>query len=98
VLATARLLAGKTASNYEVYNLGTGKGYSVLEVIATFERVTGEQLAYTRAPRRQGDISAIYANASLAERELGWKAEKNLEDMIKSAWIWERYKQQTAHA
>lgn len=72
------------------YNLGTGKGYSVLEVIRAFERACGKKLPYVICPRRPGDIAACYADASKAERELGWKAVRTLDDMCASLWNWQR--------
>lgn len=71
------------------YNLGTGTGYSVLEIIETFERVTGKKVNYKIAPRRAGDLAECFANPNLALQELGWKAEKNLEDMIADTWRWQ---------
>ena len=67
------------------YNLGTGNGYSVLEILKTFERVNNVSLGYTIGPRRTGDAAAVYSDPSLAERELGWKAEKTLDEMCKDA-------------
>lgn len=98
-LAEAHVKATEYALNkpkkqaYQVFNLGTGKGCSVLEVIQTFEQVSGITLSYQMAPRRQGDVSAIYANAQLAENVLEWKAKRNLADMVLSAWHWEQYYQ-----
>ena len=71
------------------YNLGTGQGYSVLEVINTFEKVSGRKVNYKIAPRRAGDLAECFANPSLAAQELNWKAEKNLEDMLQDAWRWQ---------
>ena len=90
IIALERLLNKKNKAPYEVFNLGTGKGNSVLEVIKTFEKVTGEKLNYKIAPRRPGDIVKIYADTTLANRELGWKAEKGLDEMLLSAWNWEK--------
>ncbi len=70
----------------EAVNLGTGRGYSVLEVVHAFERATGQHIPYEIAPRRRGDIAACYANPAKAEHLLGWKAEKTLEDMCRDAW------------
>lgn len=67
----------------QFYNLGTGKGYSVLEMIQAFERASGKKVPYKVVSRRAGDIASVYANCSLAEEELGWKATKNLDDMCK---------------
>lgn len=79
--------------NYLVYNLGVGRGYTVLEVIRTFEKVTGKKINYEIAERRKGDIPAVYADPSLANKELNWKATKTLEEMLLSAWLWEsKYK------
>ena len=72
-----------------VYNLGTGNGYSVLEVIHAFEKACGKKLPYRICPRRAGDIAACYAKAEKAEKELGWKAEKGIEEMCASLWKWQ---------
>ncbi len=80
--ALQRTLEKRQDAPCEAFNLGTGKGYSVLDVITTFEKVSGIALSYQIAPRRQGDVEAIYADASLAENKLGWKAQKSLEDMV----------------
>ena len=71
------------------YNLGTGVGYSVLDVIRAFEKACGKKLPYVIKPRRAGDIAACYADASKAERELGWKAELGIDDMCASLWKWQ---------
>ena len=71
------------------YNLGTGIGYSVLDVIHAFERACGHKLPYTIKPRRPGDIAACYANADKAKRELHWQAELGLDDMCASLWKWQ---------
>lgn len=71
------------------YNLGTGKGYSVLDIVNTFERVTGRNVPHQFSPRRAGDLAECFANASLADRELSWVADKNLEDMIADTWNWQ---------
>jgi UDP-glucose 4-epimerase len=71
------------------YNLGSGRGYSVLEIVNAFEKVTGKKINYRFAPRRPGDIAAFYANPALALRELGWKTEKTLEEMIADTWRWQ---------
>ena len=68
------------------YNLGTGTGYSVLDMVKTFEKATGQKVPYKIAPRRDGDIAMCYSNPEKAEKELGWKAEKTLEDMCKDSW------------
>ena len=90
VSAVARLLENKNKANYEVFNLGTGKGSSVFEVIQSFEKTTGVKLNYEVVGRRPGDVEAIYADTALANDELGWKAELDLDDMTASAWAWEK--------
>ena len=91
VCAVRRMLDGKMKEDYEIFNIGTGRPVSVLELINTFERVNGLKLNWKFAPRRAGDVVAIWADPSLAERELGWKAERSLDDTLKSAWDWEKY-------
>jgi UDP-glucose 4-epimerase len=73
----------------KAYNLGTGQGYSVLEIIQTFEKVTGKPINYKIAPRRAGDLAECFANPELAFSELNWKAEKNLHDMVADSWRWQ---------
>lgn len=73
-----------------IYNLGTGKGYSVLEVIHTFEKATGVSVPYKIVGRRPGDLAVAYANPSKALLELGWKAELDLEAMCRDAWHWQQ--------
>ncbi|MFC4096195.1 UDP-glucose 4-epimerase GalE [Euzebyella saccharophila] len=90
VQALKRLLEGKNADSYEVFNLGTGKGSSVLEVINSFERVSGEKLNYKIVDRRAGDITEAYADTTKANQVLGWKAQYTLDEAMKSAWDWER--------
>jgi UDP-glucose 4-epimerase len=90
VAAVQRLLVGLNEENFEVFNLGTGKGSSVLEVIQSFERVTGKKLNYRIAPRRPGDVVQAYADTTRANEILGWKAKSTLDDAMKSAWEWER--------
>ena len=82
--------AGDSAP-YRVYNIGTGNGYTILEVIQAFERETGVKLAYDMGARRSGDVPKIYGDAGLAERELSWKASLGLTEMIVSAWAWEQF-------
>ncbi|MBR9853494.1 MAG: UDP-glucose 4-epimerase GalE [Algicola sp.] len=90
VAALQRLLKNKNDGNYEVFNLGTGKGSSVLEVIHSFERVSGQKLNYKIVDRRPGDITQAYADTKKANEVLGWKAESTLDDAMKSAWEWEK--------
>ena len=90
VIAMKRLLKEKNNENYEVYNIGTGKGSSVLEVVNTFEQVTGVTLNYSFAERRAGDIISAYADTTKANTVLGWKSKLTLKDALHSAWEWER--------
>lgn len=90
VKALKRLLNKKQETNFEVMNLGTGNGFSVLEVIRTFEEVTQQKLNYEIAKRRPGDVPKLYADVKLASEKLNWKAERTLEDMIESSWVWEQ--------
>ncbi|HBL75038.1 MAG: UDP-glucose 4-epimerase GalE [Bacteroidetes bacterium GWF2_42_66] len=90
VIAIERLLKGKNKAGYEVFNLGTGNGSSVLEIVNAFEKVTGVKLNYIIVPRRAGDIEKIWADTTYANNELGWKAEKGLEETLLSAWNWEK--------
>lgn len=90
ISALERLLEGKNTANYEAFNIGTGKGSSVLEVIKTFEKVSKMKLNYKIVERREGDITAAYADTTLANTELDWKAEKTLEDALASAWAWQK--------
>jgi UDP-glucose 4-epimerase len=91
VASIRRLLENKNKSNYEVFNLGTGNGLSVMEIINTFEKATGMKVNYRLYPRRPGDISRVYADTSLANKELGWKADTPLEETLISAWNWEKH-------
>jgi len=91
VAAIKRMEAKQMAASYEVFNVGTGNGFSVLELIHTFEKVTGRQLNYRIGPPRDGDIVKIWGDVSLAEKELNWKAENDLTSMLSSAWAWENY-------
>ncbi|MDF0716790.1 UDP-glucose 4-epimerase GalE [Muricauda sp. 334s03] len=90
VAALQRLLENKNEGNYEVFNLGTGTGSSVLEVIQSFERVSGEKLNYKIVGRRPGDVIQAYADTKKANEILGWKAKSSLDDAMKSAWEWEK--------
>ncbi len=89
VVALQRLIEKNETSNYEVFNLGTGKGYSVLEVITCFEKSTKEKLPYRITDRRKGDVVAAYADTTKANEVLNWRAERNLAEALKSAWNWQ---------
>ena len=90
VVALQRLLKGNNETKVETFNLGTGTGSSVLEVINAFEKVSGQQLNYQIVGRREGDITSAYANTDKANNVLGWKAQSSLEDSLASAWKWEQ--------
>ncbi|MEZ4854979.1 MAG: UDP-glucose 4-epimerase GalE [Gelidibacter sp.] len=90
VIALERLLEHKNSANYETFNLGTGTGSTVLEVIQSFEKVAGTTLNYKFAPRRAGDIIQAYADTTKANNVLGWKAQSTLDDAMLSAWNWEK--------
>ena len=89
VVALKRLVDEKNKKDCEVFNLGTGRGYSVLEAIKAFEKVSGVKLNYKIVDRRPGDIVKVWADTGLANSELGWNTEKGLEDMMRTAWNWE---------
>ncbi|NBU80579.1 MAG: UDP-glucose 4-epimerase GalE [Flavobacteriaceae bacterium] len=90
VIALQRLLNKQNLQKIEKFNLGTGKGSSVLEVINAFEKVSGQKLPYRIVGRREGDVISAYANTDKANKVLGWKAEFSLEDALASAWKWEQ--------
>ncbi|MFV0565290.1 MAG: UDP-glucose 4-epimerase GalE [Flavobacteriaceae bacterium] len=90
VVALKRLLNNKNKANYETFNLGTGKGSSVLEVVKAFESVSGKKLNYKIVGRREGDIISAYADTKKANNELGWKTKLTLDDAMRSAWKWEQ--------
>lgn len=90
VVAVSRMENGKQKQSVEVFNIGTGKGTSVFEIVNSFEKVTGVKLNYKVGPRREGDIEKVWADASFANNELGWKAEKSLDETIASAWNWQK--------
>lgn len=90
IVAFDRMISGKGKSNFEIFNIGTGNGFSVLEVIKSFEKMSGQKLNYQLVDRRAGDIEKVWADTSFANEELGWKAEKSLDEMMLSAWKWEQ--------
>ena len=90
-LAKGHVLAvAKAGRGCDIINLGTGKGYSVLDLVKTFEKVNGVPVPYVIAPRRSGDVDEVYADPAKAEKVLGWKAEKNLEDMCRDSWNYQK--------
>lgn len=96
-LALNYLLERKNKTNPEIFNLGTGDGYTVLEVIAAFEKVSKTKLNYSMGPRRSGDVIAIYANNDKAKSELGWNPQYSLDEMMDTAWKWELKLKNTAN-
>ena len=90
VCAVARMLDGKMKQPYEVFNVGTGRPASVMELVNAFEKVNNLKLNYKFAPRRAGDVTAIWADPALANKELGWKAERSVEETLAAAWAWEK--------
>lgn len=90
VVAVSRMEEKKQDSNVEVFNIGTGRGTSVFEIVNIFEKVTGVKLNYKVGPRREGDIEKVWADPSKANNVLGWKSEKSMEETIKSAWEWQK--------
>jgi len=91
VVAIRRLIENKQKASYEVFNLGTGRGLSVLEIIEAFQKTTGQKLNFKVVERREGDVEKVYADTGYANDELGWKAEKGIEETLLSAWQWETY-------
>jgi UDP-glucose 4-epimerase len=90
VLALDRMVERKGKSAFEVFNIGAGKGMTVLEIVRTFEKVSGVKLNYEIVGRRAGDIEKVWADTSLAQKELGWHTESTLEDALLTAWNWEK--------
>ena len=84
------MVEGRGANNYEIFNVGTGRAVSVFELVKTFERVNNLKLNYKVAPRRAGDVVAVWADTALANKELNWHAERTLEQTLKAAWEWEK--------
>jgi UDP-glucose 4-epimerase len=91
VAAVARMLDGRMKEGYEIFNVGTGRPVSVYELVTVFEKVNDLKLNYKFAPRRPGDVVAIWADTRLANEELGWQAERPLEETLASAWAWEKH-------
>ncbi|HPD54605.1 MAG: UDP-glucose 4-epimerase GalE [Bacteroidota bacterium] len=89
IAAMERLIQRKNKTPFEIFNLGTGTGFTVLQTIQAFEKVTGKPLNYTLGPRRPGDVEKVWADTTLVSKELGWKAELGIEEIMRSAWAWE---------
>ncbi len=90
IAAISRLIENKNEQKMEIYNIGTGLGYSVLDIIGAFEKASNLKINYQIVDRRPGDVEAVYADTSLAEQKLNWKASLGIEDMMRSAWNWEQ--------
>lgn len=90
VVAIDRMTEGRSKQGYEVFNVGTGRPVSVFELVKGFERANDLKLNYRVAERRAGDVTAVWADTTLANEELGWRAERALEDTLRAAWAWER--------
>lgn len=90
IVAMGRMISGKNKNMFEVFNIGTGNGFSVLEIIETFIKVNNLDLNYKIVQRREGDVEKVWADTTLANKELGWKAKLNLDVMLESAWKWEK--------
>ena len=90
ISALKRMIDHKTKSNFETFNIGTGNGYTVLEVINSFEKMSGQKLNYKIVGRREGDIEKVWADTNFANEELGWKAEKSIDEMTLSAWNFQK--------
>lgn len=90
VVALERLIKKNNKEKFEIFNIGTGRGSSVMEIVKAFEKVNHLKLNYKIAPRREGDVPAVWADTTKAEKELGWKAEKTMEEALIDAWNWEQ--------
>jgi UDP-glucose 4-epimerase len=91
VAAVTRMVEGKMKQGYEIFNVGTGRPVSVYELVSAFEKVNDVKLNYKYVARRPGDVMAIWADTTLANEELGWKAERTVEETLASAWAWEKH-------
>ena len=91
VVAIRRMIEGRNKADYEIFNIGTGRGVSVLELVRRFEQANNLKINHKIAPRRAGDIVAIWADPTLANTELGWRAERSLDETLRAAWAWERH-------
>lgn len=98
VCAVRRMLDGRMDEPYEIFNIGTGRPVSVLELVNAFQKVNGIKLNYRFAPRRSGDVTEVWADPSLAEQKLGWKATRTVEETLAAAWAWEKHLADAAKA
>ena len=90
VCAVTRMVENRMDEPYEIFNIGTGRPVSVLELVNSFQKVNGLKLNYRFAPRREGDVTAVWADPSLAEKKLGWKATRTVDETLAAAWAWEK--------
>ena len=90
IAALERSLSNQSENPVEMFNIGTGKGLSVLELINSFEKATGEKVNYTIGPRRSGDIEQVWADTQKSEHLLGWKAKRSAEEMMLDSWNWQK--------
>ena len=90
VCAVGRMVEGKMEADYEIFNVGTGRPVSVMELVDTFQKVNGLKLNYKIAPRRAGDVTSVWCDPTIAEKKLGWKAQRTLDETLASAWAWEK--------
>jgi UDP-glucose 4-epimerase len=90
VVALERLMSSASESNFEVFNVGTGVGSSVLDVIKSFEKASGQDLNYKIVDRRSGDVVAAFADTTKANTVMGWKSKRTLDEALKDAWNWEK--------
>ena len=90
VCAVGRMVEGKMEEDYEIFNVGTGRPVSVMELVDTFQKVNGLKLNYKIAPRRAGDVTSVWCDPTIAEKKLGWKAQRTLDETLASAWAWEK--------
>ena len=90
VVAVRRMIENKGKVKYEIFNIGTGVPVSVLELVNTFQKVNNVKVPYKIVGRRQGDVEAVWADTKLANTELGWKAERSLDETLAAAWSWEK--------
>ena len=94
VVAIERMVSGRSKERYEIFNIGTGRPVSVFELVRGFEEANDLKLNYKVAPRRAGDVTAVWADTTLANEELGWRAERELRDTLRAAWAWEKHVRQ----
>ncbi len=91
VVAVGRMLEGGQRTDYEVFNVGTGRPVSVMELVKGFERANGIKVPYRITPRRPGDVEAVWADTTLAAQELGWRSDRPLDETLRSAWEWQKH-------